>query len=1395
MNCSKETFTNYLKFFHISFLSLAILLTNLVTFYPGPTYGAGEDQEKAEVSSTEVPEKPSAKELQRRENREYELSIEALREKIKNPSNPRHPLDQFHLLDQTFNDYKLEEQKSRIRRIKAEDPDGENVEHFVDEKETPAHYYRKNLQIIPTQSEETDSGPSFKNLGTIRQRDYLDSDKLGYGLDIELFNSDKTVTFDIQDKSGNHLYSFNRPVQTVGFWGDLIYYIEVPNEIEGQKKAEHLQIKFINLEVFKTDVGNAPLPVYSFPVSMKGELNSIAIEDGKLVLNDGAPLSMDAFKLLSDFYTVNYNLTVGMLDPATYTHSVNLIKELTYYFQQALKKEGEKFKEKLNMALGNDQILSDILKNSQSTLNAMADFQGDTDKFKTQRTTINDRIMQTNANLANSRKFLTRMRMLIARISVPRPLGGKHILKSLMMISSGAIKSDKNKFNMGAKQFKSHWAYKYMKYGSFATAAAVVGQSLPDSYALNLHQVLDFSETIFGEINNYLQKSNYGLNYFDLVGQAFIKTTTGITHVPEAYLTAERLPKFLIGLSSVIIIPFITFGVPHFLSNGFSAIRSIRVQWPTLKEKNLNILKKLSLAFRQHSQAKRDRYDRITSKSETAISGGSIDLTDEELKELRELIAELKSAAEDTPTNRLKSKVKSTIDKIKMTLIKDYELKKALKSSISEIRGLLENSPYEVAQRLEEIVDEGKIQFDRDQVEILKSQLQKIGAEEGSFKRQFRAIDKVLKKAPLEMATFLEEIVNSEKAKQEIVDSAIGNSTNPARELMSLKKAFKEFFFSYPSLTSTYTVFATTWNYFFISRIFIFKPKTWFMSTIYPNYMRVTLSNPDNVIHAPSIYNGGLKTYLEKWYLMYKANSKTDLLRMKAWEKNIIPIEALVYEYSIKKSVDSLIHQIDSQDRLNRIFNTSSSNKDKGLSSSISALDDPAMEHLTPKEKIYFRAYFNRTFELTMRKTLEDLNKTYAHDKYPAHMEKIEEMSTSELKNLSSLWIVKLKSINKNLVEDKKSKEVMRQTIQNAGDSVLEKNNIHDFAFNIATKLSKVIERLKLNFRHDLFKVINPKNFQLSRFLVAQKLIKNPRAMARAVRSEVASLLVDKPLALLAILAVYAGVDQGIYQPLHDVMNGPDSFLYMSRYLFYNGFVVGSVMGMIGGIWIKLQVDARIQENGNFDKVPTEYYRKKGFWRYYFKSLKNPGNTVWQNQVYNAKITWANIPASFITIAIANFATLGRFELGAFISTYLIIFLTPLMGVFSKIDQNFELASQWFRAQIPKKYRAHKEAQQYISSATQMGRIKISFYLAPLEILIGYVTEMFELMPTDSYGSRSFLRLVFGGYTPTELWALAMRGIGDNLGFIPGVQSFTETCENLVTNNYTDWLKVQPRGL
>jgi hypothetical protein len=310
----------------------------------------------------------------------------------------------------------------------------------------------------------------------------------------------------------------------------------------------------------------------------------------------------------------------------------------------------------------------------------------------------------------------------------------------------------------------------------------------------------------------------------------------------------------------------------------------------------------------------------------------------------------------------------------------------------------------------------------------------------------------------------------------------------------------------------------------------------------------------------------------------------------------------------------------------------------------------------------------------------------------------------------------------------------------------------------------------------------------LHRYNTVKTKVTDPNAIERATRSELTALKISIPLGLITGLGIYAGVQTGALQPFNpEGLDTETHYNYFSRYLFYSGYIPGLIMGLMGGTWMKILLDSRIDSLQGFDSTILFEDQRKGFWRYQFKNFfKHPSNKWAQNQIHNLKIIISNLSAAATTILVTQLWGMGRVDVGMFLAGYIVLFITPLAGFSTKIDQSFELSKAWVSSRIPARLRAHPKAQDFISKELQRKRLRFTFFE---EIFAVVVTEniagsMLVLKDNAQMGTRAFLRMVFGGEPPTVLINNGLQAIQDATQRIPGFNAATEALQNLFTNNY-----------
>ncbi len=164
----------------------------------------------------------------------------------------------------------------------------------------------------------------------------------------------------------------------------------------------------------------------------------------------------------------------------------------------------------------------------------------------------------------------------------------------------------------------------------------------------------------------------------------------------------------------------------------------------------------------------------------------------------------------------------------------------------------------------------------------------------------------------------------------------------------------------------------------------------------------------------------------------------------------------------------------------------------------------------------------------------------------------------------------------------------------------------------------------------------------------------------------------------------------------------------------------------------------------------------------------------------------ANFPATLLTVLAFDAYGLGRFDVGAYSLIYIMTFATAMSGFGQKVENAFERTSSWVSNRIPRKLRAHPDAQKYIETRLQKKKITFSW----LENIWGIAVEaniagtMLTLKENATMGTRSFLRLIFGGETPTNIVTKSADILTNAFKTVPGVEGALEMVKEAVSHNY-----------
>ena len=607
-------------------------------------------------------------------------------------------------------------------------------------------------------------------------------------------------------------------------------------------------------------------------------------------------------------------------------------------------------------------------------------------------------------------------------------------------------------------------------------------------------------------------------------------------------------------------------------------------------------------------------------------------------------------------------------------------------------------------------------------------------------------------------------------------------SRESSEKIENFRGALVHFLFSYASFTNSGYAYTKLWNSWFAMRSFLWSPVLWITFLTYPNYFK-TVIRKNGTVTIPSMLNGGKRPFYEEFSLRMKnavrkrkpvssdlstgaAGDETQfsssfLEKLRIWEEKIIPVEGEINRLAVQKSFDALLLFIEDNRELRRLF----------LQNGINHITDTALLKLSFTNKTFFRSYFTGLYEKSMRIFLKEIL-----------------IKTSDISPSENTSFKDLKSLLLNNPEDIKISAKNAQRIVN--EAISDSEIFEQAKKTAASKLSSGV--FSLNFTHHLFKLLDPRrNRQVKRFQTVKNEMKNPRAMARAVRAMIASIKVDKPMELLFIFLCLAGIGDStpLLEPIQEALFSNTSWFYLSRYVFFTGYISGVLQGVLANTWWNLQM---FELHGKkFDEIPDRDI-SGGFYRHYLRKFFDPENSLWKNQLHNIKIIWANMRAALATFLVIDLFTLGRLDLDSYLTGYLIAYFTPISGLAFKLENSFELAGSYFAKTIPERLRAHPKIQNWLVEKLGRERIFFNVFYKLYENILGNLVGNFSQLSLPHIGKRALSRIIFSGYTPTEIVELASQKLSSSLHSVPGANSAINTCRKLFTNNYEAFEKIKP---
>ena len=636
------------------------------------------------------------------------------------------------------------------------------------------------------------------------------------------------------------------------------------------------------------------------------------------------------------------------------------------------------------------------------------------------------------------------------------------------------------------------------------------------------------------------------------------------------------------------------------------------------------------------------------------------------------------------------------------------------------------------------------------------------------------------------------------------------NTDHLSNTEISFLKSGQIFFFSFPSFNNTQKVMNPTWNVWFLIR------SLWF-TVLYPHRLAtlVFFSNYfDRVygeMHQATSLNGGFR--LRGTELVHKTHptGREYLSALKEFEKEIIQVERRylraasewAYLQALKdalqedKPLDFLLNEGIRKQLGNFNFLPSDDPIDKNnpklslrdgrvseLYQAIVSFNGAPKDKLSRQDSLFIELYQNKLFEESIRSYMK------------AQLGMSNQASDREvLKQVHA----KIKA-GERVAFRSESLDEIRDRVRAVS---AEKNIAQKMKENMASWHKAFFEKLKVQHNRNMSNMLNPrKNLQMERFHVSKVLGKDPEAMARATRYSMVGLIIDRPIELFILLAMMAGVSDGILKMLYSEPFNERAFFYMSAYLVWAEFFIFTfVLNTLSASWDKLQIDSRSAFQSAFDKFPNKedlnkrFSALKYFWQRGFGNKDLEGkidvgkinNTLWENYKFSTRIIVSNFAAAFPTLALGFGLALERFDFELFLGGYISILLLGLYAILLKVEGIYELSSGYAARELIrkgidiKKFAHHPVVQQILLKRAFKDRIIFNLInaIAINNILENSARIVENLSASD--GARSIHRAFFKeGHLFTEYWGK----MTDSTQKIFSTAS--QLCKRAFTNNRLD---------
>ena len=1269
---------------------------------------------------------------------------------------------------------RLEKKKKKLNNIKLENLFVE----IIDDAKIPAEAEKSTEELIETSAAEVKTVLTHSKDQAVAGKALSENLKEKLSSNSVYINTSGERTsfrFSFHDEV---VQTFSQNIEWLVFFGGYLVFLEAPKV--SQSKA---LLSFIDLRYFEQAIGKTGLPLFQIPIHYKTtgmnpssfltpEVLTVkeSAEGESLLQINNLELSERQIQFLSSLQQLNFNTTVSLLKGDNSQIAQAYLKEIIDNYSENL--SGPDFTldpAAQKISLDTKQMTLKLLENRRkigsaenlsgnygqlNKLSIQLDDQSKTSQeFKdnlAQDRNFQAEVSKTYQRVSQKRSFWNRRFAFLNYLTTPQPLGSPEITKSLGLIANSvSLKKDtvKNRFE-AFKEGLNQLLYPkknrlILSSGVLLGAGAIAPAEVSNLALFAVSSVSDWIAQ-FGELISVTGSYTF----------AWVNPDT----IYQTYFKGEAFSHFLTGLTALFGATLITIGSLHFSINTGYLIKNIKLE--PVDESQNKVRQKFSQFISYMNRSRSDFFQALGNAEkkklgvEASIGFDGVDT--HFLFRTTNNLSYLYQALDSSETSLSlefilkKGEVTTVLDFIKKTEASQSDLnpENQITLKVNGSSAVFINIDPETKLKTFFDAETNKLASDISlSLDLSGEDLHISGVLQNT---EFTNSEN------LKVENLLKEIQKENKKRRSLLKEKEPLSEN---EIRTLSQALGELSLGYSSWSKTFGFLGLSWNWFFIGRHVATRPVLLPKVLYYSKYFKTRTEG-----HIPSVYNGGKQNRFTRSLSQVQLGFKN----MKEFEEHVKEIEKAILKEVNAQAYLAVVKEAGAESKADLT----------ALSPELNVRDIESK-----KLKIFYGLYQRELFEESVRAYLSRKEGGNAIFDSEAFLNQ----SDSQLKKerlrdfIENPDILKTPAPNKirSLVELTAKEQEIAQKSRLAADNL------------ITGFLKRVNLALENTAKNNLDPKVSP---QMQRSAVSKKLLNDPESLARATRQQINYFLIDKPIEVLYTFIFLAGVDQGILKILHDQAFTEEAWFHLGRYAIWGNFFAELILDVLGGVWFKTQIDARLEETQGFDVLPNKEEVKKGFLSWIKKQFLSKDNSWWENQKYVIKIVHANLLPATILMGIVWAATLGRFDIELFLAGYLIHIVTPFKGLQLKIENTFEKATGYAYKHLiekgvdlsgkDKKLIFHPKIKEYHLKESYKLRRKVNYILAlfynnPVENIL----QIFSATHT-SIGSFSLVRLFTPGTElPTQYWSNFMSFL-ESKEILSS--DFAEKCKSIFSNNRPD---------